>query len=66
MTPTDKAGLLNTQEAAQYLGVREQLLVAWRYESRGPAFHRLGGRLVRYSADDLNAWLEDQKIAPSA
>jgi predicted DNA-binding transcriptional regulator AlpA len=29
-------------------------------------FHRLGGRLVRYATDDLDAWLEDQKVAPGA
>jgi len=64
MTP-EVDRLLSTSEAARYLGVREQLLVTWRYENRGPAFHRLG-RLVRYSTDELAAWVEEQRVAPGA
>lgn len=65
MTSTDTGRLLSTSEAARYLGVREQLLVTWRYENRGPAFHRLG-RLVRYSTDELAAWVKEQRVSPGA
>lgn len=58
--------LLTTDEASRYLGLRSQLLVQWRYEHKGPAFHRLGGRLVRYDIAELDAWLEDQRVAPGA
>ena len=57
--------LLTTDEASRYLGLRSQLLVQWRYERKGPAFHRLGGRLVRYDIAELDTWLEDQRVAPS-
>jgi len=56
--------LLTNKQAADYLGCREQLLVSWRYENRGPAFHRLGGRMIRYAKSDLDAWLADTKVAP--
>jgi excisionase family DNA binding protein len=62
---TEDTRLLTTDEASRYLGLRSQLLVQWRYDGKGPAFHRLG-RLVRYDVFELDAWLEDQKVAPSA
>ena len=64
MTDTN-ARLLTTDEASRYLGLRSQLLVQWRYDRKGPPFHRLG-RLVRYDVILLDAWLEEQKVAPGA
>lgn len=63
---TDTTRLLTTDEASRYLGLRSQLLVQWRYDKKGPPFHRLGDRLVRYATDDLDTWLEGQKVAPGA
>ena len=65
LTSNDGRQLMNTAEAAEYLGVREQLLVTWRYQNRGPVFHRLG-RLVRYSTDELAGWVKEQRVAPGA
>ena len=62
---TQDTHLLTTDEASRYLGVRSQLLVQWRYERKGPAFHRLGSRLVRYDVSELNTWLEDHRVAPT-
>ena len=33
----------------------------WRCEKRGPAYHRLGSRIV-YKGADLNAWIERQRV----
>ena len=64
MTATDSRRLMSTAEAAEYLGdLRDQLLVQWRYEAKGPAFHRVG-RQIRYDVDDLDRWLEDQRVTP--
>ena len=63
---TEDTRLLTTDEASRYLGVRSRLLVQWLYERKGPVFHRLGSRLVRYDTAELAAWLEGQRVAPGA
>jgi predicted DNA-binding transcriptional regulator AlpA len=55
--------LLTTSETADRLGIRSELLAQWRYQRTGPPFHRLG-RLVRYDLNEIDAWLEDQRVAP--
>ena len=42
-----------------------QTLANWRCEGRGPAFIKLGGR-VAYRGDDLNRWIEGQRVDPAA
>lgn len=49
--------LLNTDEAAACLGTTKRTLEAWRYEGGGPAFVKLGGRMVRYRPRDLEAFI---------
>lgn len=50
--------LLTTEQASAYLGTTKRTLEAWRYEkSNGPAFVKLGGRLVRYKPSDLEAFI---------
>ena len=62
---TEDARLLTTDEASRYLGLRSQLMIQWRYEGKGPVFHRLG-RLVRYDVAELAAWIEEQRVLPGA
>lgn len=49
--------LLNTDEAAACLGTTKRTLEAWRTVGSGPAFVKLGGRLVRYRPCDLEAFV---------
>jgi excisionase family DNA binding protein len=46
---------LDTDAAAEHLGMKSRTLVAWRERGRGPAYHRVGGR-VRYRRDELDAF----------
>ena len=48
--------LLDSAEAAQYLGVCKQTLEKWRRLGRGPAYVRYG-RKVRYRLKDLNVYV---------
>ena len=48
---------LRTQEAARFLGLSERTLEKHRYFGTGPAYRRIGGRVV-YSVDDLRAWAD--------
>lgn len=50
---------------AAYLGVPARTLEDWRYKGRGPAFCRVG-KHVRYRREDVEAWLESQRVTPEA
>lgn len=55
-----KQNLLSTNQAAEYLGgLKPNTLEIWRVQGTGPAYKKLG-RLVRYSLEDLDAYLEAQ------
>jgi predicted DNA-binding transcriptional regulator AlpA len=47
--------LLRTPEAARYLGLSGRTLEKHRTYGTGPAYHKLGGRVV-YAIPDLDIW----------
>jgi predicted DNA-binding transcriptional regulator AlpA len=57
----DMSGLpprfLRTPEAARFLGLSGRTLEKHRTYGTGPAYRKLGGRVV-YAIDDLQAWAE--------
>lgn len=51
---------LTTNELASELGLHPVTLIQWRTAgNRGPRFHRLSRRAVRYARADVDAWLEE-------
>ncbi len=44
----------------ELLGDREKL-AQWRHKGTGPAFYRLGRKIV-YRGSDLNAWAEANRV----
>ena len=46
---------LRTPEAARFLGLSGRTLEKHRTYGTGPAYHKLGGRVV-YALEDLQAW----------
>jgi hypothetical protein len=48
---------LKTPEAARFLGLSGRTLEKHRYFGTGPAYRRLGGRVV-YAVEDLRAWAD--------
>ena len=59
---TDQFPLLTSAEAAEYLaGISPRTLARWRMLGTGPAYVKLGKRLVRYSTQDLDAFVEANK-----
>ena len=46
------------------LGTKE-LLAQWRHRNTGPAFFKLGRKIV-YRGEDLNAWANAQRVEPDA
>jgi excisionase family DNA binding protein len=57
-TETDR--LLTRQEAAEFLGLREQTLAAWYSTGRYGLPVVKVGRRVRYRLRDLEAWLQER------
>lgn len=62
----DKAGfssgcaelhLVDPTEAASFLCIPVKTLACWRSQGRGPAYRKLGRRIV-YTLSDLQAWVE--------
>lgn len=51
------APLRDPKAAAAFLGCSEWTLAEWRCSGNGPQFIKVG-RLVRYSPEALQAWIE--------
>lgn len=54
----DRPDLLNTGQAATYLGVSPSTLEHWRMLGKGPTWVTLGVRLRRYRRSDLDQWIQ--------
>ena len=50
---------LDSNQAAEYLGLKRTTLEAWRCRGDGPRFVKMG-RLVKYRAADLEAFVESR------
>lgn len=61
---------LNTKEAADHLGLKENTLEIWRCKHKGPRYYKIGSRVL-YDIDDLEEFfaaravdtLESQTVA---
>jgi hypothetical protein len=63
---TAKTARLNTQQAAEYLGIPAATLRWFRHKGdRGPRSYALTKRHVVYDLADLYEWAEVQKAATS-
>lgn len=47
----------------EIIGNREKL-AQWRHKGTGPAFYRLGRKII-YRGADLNAWAEANRVEPA-
>lgn len=59
MAEVDTA-VFKEQIAAERLGAAVRTLQRWRARGCGPAYVRLGPRLVGYRAADLNSWMNSR------
>jgi predicted DNA-binding transcriptional regulator AlpA len=56
---------LRTPEAARFLGLSGRTLEKHRTYGTGPAYRKLGGRVV-YSVDDLKAWADTGAVTSTS
>ncbi len=54
---------LNEKQLCDVLGISPKTAQSWRHKGRGPAWQRLGSRLVRYRTEDVTAFLEDGRVS---
>lgn len=52
---------LNSEAAAAYLGSTAGTLRNWRATGKGPKYHVVQDRLVRYHTDDLDAFVRGDR-----
>jgi len=57
--------LLNERQAAEMIGCSVALTRKWRRLGEGPSYCKIG-RLVRYRAEDINAFLEANRVTTGA
>jgi predicted site-specific integrase-resolvase len=57
----DERKYLSAKEVRQAYGIAEKTLANWRSQGRGPAYHKLGGK-VRYKVEDLEAWARKSRV----
>lgn len=51
--------VMNTQEAACFLGVTDETMFRWRKDGVGPKYSQPNSRIVRYLRDDLISWMKE-------
>ena len=56
---------LRTPEAARFLSLSGRTLEKHRTYGTGPAYHKLGGRVV-YSVEDLQAWADSGAVTSTS
>lgn len=52
---------LTPNQAAERLGVTTNYLAKLRLSGRGPTFERLTPRVIRYPAEELEAWCQSRR-----
>lgn len=50
--------LVDEKYLADYLGITERALQAWRYRGKGPKYIKISARMLRYRIKDINDFLE--------
>ncbi len=55
-------GLIGIGSASQLLGVSSGTLYVWVCQKKIP-YVKIG-RLTKFDPNDLNAWIQDRKVAP--
>ena len=61
-----RPNLLDTKQAAEYLGMGESTLRAHRKKGTGPPYVYLGRRFIRYTVHELDRWVEANSTRSSS
>lgn len=64
LVPAAPSPWMTELEVAEYTGFTRSALASMRYEHRGPAYSKPGGR-IRYRREDIDAWMSDGLQRPA-
>jgi predicted DNA-binding transcriptional regulator AlpA len=56
-----KRKYLDPMEVETEYGLATETLKSWRYQSRGPRYHKVGRR-IKYKREDIEAYLDSHKV----
>jgi len=56
---------VNEKQAAQLTGLSVNTLRAWRHRCRGPRYHKIDGRSIRYRLSDLEQFMASFMVEPA-
>lgn len=65
VSETQHDTLLNVKEAAAYLTVHPMTLNRWRHIGTGPAYSKIGNRVV-YRKSMLDSYVRRRQVSPGA
>ena len=65
LTKSEALQLLNTEQAADLLGVNDIIMQTWRRKGTGPSYIRINSKCVHYRLGDLAAF-QDAHIVEGA
>lgn len=58
--------MVDEKTAAVILGVTVRCLQAWRTRRKGPTYHRMARRAIRYRLSDLEAFLNERRCVSTS
>jgi len=56
--------MLNTDEAARFIGARASTMDMWRHRGRGPRYLKVGA-MIKYKRSDFEAYLKLVTVEPA-
>lgn len=58
LKPNAPVYLMTSKEVCLMLGLDDNALPIMRMQGKGPKYHVMGNRMIRYRSDDVVAWLK--------
>ena len=56
---------LTPVDVEEMLGVKQQTLAHWRSQGKGPQYIKVG-KVIRYSLDELERWIQSHNVLTMA
>lgn len=66
MSAIESRTYFDEKAAAEFLSLSVRTLQKWRYEGGGPPFVRISRRAIRYSREELKAWMDARTLESTA
>ncbi len=58
--------LINTDAAAEFLGLQRRALEGYRHRGKGPRYIQISARAIRYRRADLRTWADSRLLCSTS